>query len=202
MRTDGAGLPSGLVTFVFTDIEGSTRRLQRHGGDAYGDVADRHDALLRAAWNDHGGVEVGTEGDAFFVAFADAAAALSAAVDAQRGIAGVDWPDGDPLRVRGAADHPRRGRPSGRRGAVPVVDPLPRHSGVDLTPAELVELTTWGPSVADSDRVDGARALVVDLDDGGHRGGAGRRASRSSRSGPRTGTGLALDTDDERRRRR
>jgi class 3 adenylate cyclase len=68
MRT----LPTGTVTPLFTDIEGSTRLLERHG-DAYADVLAEHRRLLCGAFERHRGVEVQTEGDAFFVAFASAA---------------------------------------------------------------------------------------------------------------------------------
>jgi len=72
-------LPRGLVTFLFTDIEGSTR-LFRSLGDGYIGVLERHHELLRAAWLAHRGVEVKTEGDAFFVAFASPLDAIAAAV--------------------------------------------------------------------------------------------------------------------------
>src|SRR5207253_1205561 len=65
------GLPSGVVSFVFTDVEGSTRLL-RELGDRYGELIDLHHELLRAAWAAHGGHELHTEGDAFAVVFADA----------------------------------------------------------------------------------------------------------------------------------
>ena len=66
-------LPSGTVTFVFTDIEGSSR-LFRNFGDGYVGLLERHNELLRGVWGVHGGCEVKTEGDAFFVAFAETAA--------------------------------------------------------------------------------------------------------------------------------
>lgn len=92
-------LPTGTVTFVFTDIEGSTALLERLG-DAYGDVLFRHHRLLREVWTAHGGAEVSTEGDAFFVAFGSASAAVSACAAAQAALA-ADSPAGDePLRVR------------------------------------------------------------------------------------------------------
>jgi len=64
-------LPSGTVTFLFTDIEGSTRLLHELG-DAYADALAEHRRVLREAFARHGGVEVDTQGDAFFVAFARA----------------------------------------------------------------------------------------------------------------------------------
>ncbi|HEX7172270.1 MAG TPA: adenylate/guanylate cyclase domain-containing protein, partial [Candidatus Limnocylindria bacterium] len=72
-------LPSGTVTFLFTDIEGSTRLLHDLGADAYADAVATHRAILRAAFAAHGGVEVDTQGDAFFVAFPTAPGALAAA---------------------------------------------------------------------------------------------------------------------------
>jgi class 3 adenylate cyclase len=92
-------LPHGTVTFLFTDVEGSTRLLTRVG-DRYADLLAAHERALRAAFSDHGGREVGTHGDAFFVAFTRATDAIRAAVAAQRGLASVRWPDGVDLRVR------------------------------------------------------------------------------------------------------
>ena len=86
-------LPTGTVTFLFTDIEGSTRLLKELG-DGYADVLAEHRRSLRDAWQRHDGVEVDTQGDAFFVAFARASDAVAAAADAQRALA-----DG-PVRVR------------------------------------------------------------------------------------------------------
>ena len=95
-------LPSGTVTMLFTDIEGSTRLLDRLG-DGYGAVLADHRRLLRAVWARFDGVEVGTEGDSFFVAFADAESAVEAAIAAQRTLATHPWPSGrgvDGVRVR------------------------------------------------------------------------------------------------------
>ena len=92
-------LPSGLVTFLFTDIEGSSR-LFRRIGDRYIGLLERHHELLRAAWADHRGVEVKTEGDAFFVAFADASEAVRAAMAAQGAITSEPWPDDAMVLVR------------------------------------------------------------------------------------------------------
>ena len=92
-------LPSGTVTFLFTDIEGSTRLLQSLG-DGYADVLADHRRLLRDAFEQAGGHEVDTEGDAFFVAFTRAKDAIAAAVTVQRALAGHSWLGGDRLRVR------------------------------------------------------------------------------------------------------
>jgi class 3 adenylate cyclase len=80
-------LPHGTVTFLFTDIEGSTRLLYELG-DAYADALAEHRRVLREAFARHGGVEVDTQGDAFFVAFPRADDGLSAAVDGQHALAG------------------------------------------------------------------------------------------------------------------
>jgi predicted ATPase/class 3 adenylate cyclase len=95
----GRPLPRGTVTFLFTDIEGSTRLLA-HLRDGYGDVLEQHHRTLRAAFTARDGHEVHTEGDAFFVAFARATDAIAAAVAAQRALAAHPWPEGVELRVR------------------------------------------------------------------------------------------------------
>jgi predicted ATPase len=91
MRPD---LPTGTVTLLFTDVEGSTKLLHELGPQAYADALLEHRRLLRDAFSRHGGVEVDTEGDAFFVAFAEAAEAVAAAVDAQAALAS------GPIKVR------------------------------------------------------------------------------------------------------
>ncbi len=73
------GLPSGTVTFLFTDVEGSTRLLHELGADAYAEALARHRRLIRDACGRHDGVEVDTQGDAFFLAFPTAPGALAAA---------------------------------------------------------------------------------------------------------------------------
>jgi predicted ATPase len=88
-----ADLPTGTVTFLFTDVEGSTRLLQELG-DEYASVLEEHRRVLRDAFERHGGVEVDTQGDAFFVAFTKATAALAAAADARDALAN------GPVRVR------------------------------------------------------------------------------------------------------
>jgi class 3 adenylate cyclase len=92
-------LPTGTVTLLFTDIEGSTRLLQRLP-DRYGDLLEQHRRILRAAFASHGGRELGTEGDSFFVAFGRAREAVAAAIDGQEALATHAWPDGDGVRVR------------------------------------------------------------------------------------------------------
>lgn len=92
-------LPTGAVTFLFTDIEGSTR-LVKQLRERYGDVLGEHQRLLRAAFAAHRGHEIDTQGDSFFVAFASARDALLAAVDGQRSLLAHEWPDGVQIKVR------------------------------------------------------------------------------------------------------
>ena len=92
-------LPSGTLTFLFTDVEGSTR-LAEQLGPGFAPVLERHRTLLRAAFARHQGVEVATEGDSFFVAFERASEAVAAAVEGQRSLAAEPWPGGAPVRVR------------------------------------------------------------------------------------------------------
>jgi YVTN family beta-propeller protein len=94
-----AELPSGTVTFLFTDIEGSTALLTRLRG-RYGDVLAEHERILRDAIERNGGQVVDTQGDALFAAFPRATAAAAAAVAGQRALAAQPWPDGETVRVR------------------------------------------------------------------------------------------------------
>ncbi len=106
--------PAGTVTLLFTDIEGSTRLLDELGAGAYRDALEEHRRLLRAAVERHDGYEVDTEGDAFFVAFASATAALAAATEAQTSLATGQ------IRVR-----------MGLHTGEPLVDP-PNYIGMDV----------------------------------------------------------------------
>ena len=98
MRALGS-FPSGLVTFVFTDIEGSTQLLRRIG-DRYPPLLERHREILREAWTAWGGCEVKTDGDSFFVAFSDPIAAIEACAQGQRAITAESWPADAVFRVR------------------------------------------------------------------------------------------------------
>jgi predicted ATPase/DNA-binding SARP family transcriptional activator len=104
-------LRPGTVTFLFTDIEGSTSLLHDLG-QRYGDALATHRRLLRDAFASHGGNEVDTQGDAFFVSFASASDAVAAALDGQRALAAERWPDGRELRVR-IGIHTCDARPAG-----------------------------------------------------------------------------------------
>src|SRR5215467_2620079 len=94
-----SNLPSGVVTFLFSDIEGSTR-LVKTLRERYPQILAEHRRLVRAAIASHDGHEVDTQGDAFFVAFAGAKQAVLCALEIQRALAGHDWPTGAPVRVR------------------------------------------------------------------------------------------------------
>src|ERR1700745_4055382 len=95
-----AQLPGGTVTFVFTDIEGSTRLLQELGDEEFGRVSSEHRRIVRETFGTHGGTEIDTQGDAFFFSFPRARDAVTAAVEAQRALRCHDWPGGRELRVR------------------------------------------------------------------------------------------------------
>jgi len=92
-------LPTGTVTFLFTDIEGSTRLLQTLG-DRYAEVLKTHNQLLTDTIAKHNGGVLGTEGDAVFASFPRARDALAAAVEGQRLLAGHAWPDNISVRIR------------------------------------------------------------------------------------------------------
>ena len=92
-------LPAGTITMLFSDIEGSTALLRRLG-DRYADALSAQRSLLRAAFADCGGQEMGTEGDSFFVVFGSAIDAVRCCAAAQRALCSHDWPGGIPVRVR------------------------------------------------------------------------------------------------------
>ena len=92
-------LPSGTVTFVFSDIEGSTGLLKRLG-ERYAELIAEHRRVVRETFGTHNGVEIDTQGDSFFFAFARARDAVAAAVETQRAHAEHEWPGGEQVRVR------------------------------------------------------------------------------------------------------
>ena len=93
-------LPIGTVTFLFTDIEGSTKLLKQLGGERYGHALEGHQLILREVFAEHGGHEIDTQGDSFFVAFRRAKDAVSAAIACQCRLGAHAWPDSTELRVR------------------------------------------------------------------------------------------------------
>jgi len=100
MASGSRVLPSGTVTFLFTDIERSTESAAALGDERWADALQIHRDLLRPVFERHGGVEVGTEGDSFFVAFVRAGEAVSAAADGQRVLESHRWQGESRLRVR------------------------------------------------------------------------------------------------------
>jgi class 3 adenylate cyclase len=92
-------LPAGTVTFLFSDIEGSTDLLKRLG-EQYAELIADHRRLIRDMFGEHGGTEIDAQGDSFFFAFARAREAVAAAVAAQRAHAAHEWPEGENVRVR------------------------------------------------------------------------------------------------------
>jgi class 3 adenylate cyclase len=95
-----AAQPTGTVTLLFSDIEGSTRLLRELGEEAYREALAAHRRMVRDAFGRFGGYEVDYEGDAFFVAFRSASEAIAAAAAAQQGLAATEWPQGLPIRVQ------------------------------------------------------------------------------------------------------
>jgi predicted ATPase/class 3 adenylate cyclase len=98
--TDAGSPTTGVVTFLFTDIEGSTRLELALGTARYATVRERHRELLRAAFAANGGTEQSTQGDSFFVLFESARSAIHAAIEGQRALAREPWPDGIEVLVR------------------------------------------------------------------------------------------------------
>ena len=93
-------LPEGTVTFLFTDVEGSTRMAKELGDARWAEFLEQHRKILRQAFSAHAGREVDTQGDAFFVAFTKATDAVAAAIEGQRALEEHPWPDGGRVRVR------------------------------------------------------------------------------------------------------
>jgi predicted ATPase/class 3 adenylate cyclase/tetratricopeptide (TPR) repeat protein len=140
-------LPAGTVTFLFTDIEGSTQLL-RHLGSLYRDLLADHHRLVRTAIAEGGGAEIDTAGDGFFVAFGSATRAVETAVKAQRAMSGHRWPDGVSVRVR-------MGLHTGE--AVPVND---RYVGLDVHRAARIAAAGHGGQIL----VSATTARLVEVD--------------------------------------
>src|SRR5436190_5472827 len=138
-------LPTGTVTFLFSDIEGSTRLLRELGTEEYSRAQDAHSSIMRAAVAEGGGVEIRTEGDSFFLVFPSAVAAVRAAVTAQRSMADQTWPGGGDIRVR-IGVHTGEGRPGGDD-----------YVGLDVNRAARIGATGHGGQVVLSETT---RALV------------------------------------------
>ncbi|NJD29745.1 MAG: adenylate/guanylate cyclase domain-containing protein [Chloroflexi bacterium] len=129
------------LAFLFSDIEGSTKLQEQLGTAAYAKVLDRHSALLRSAFEAHGGQEQGTEGDSFFVVFESAREAVAAAIEAQRALAGEAWPEDGEVRVR-MGIHAGEARPTAS-GLV----------GLDITRAARIAAAANGGQIVVSEAV-------------------------------------------------
>src|SRR5262245_34784581 len=149
---DLPNLPTGTVTFLFTDIEGSTRLVQALGPERYVQAQDLHADVLRKAIASGGGTEIRTEGDSFFAVFPTATGALAAAVAAQRDLAATAWPDGATIRVRMGLH-----TGEGRRGGDDYV-------GIDVNRAARIAAVGHGGQVLLSDAT--LRLVEHDLADG------------------------------------
>ena len=143
--------PSGSVTFLFTDVEGSTRLLRTLGEERYGSALQEHCDLLRAAFERHDGYEVNYEGDAFFIAFASPSEGVAAAQEAQQALSAHEWPGKTALRVR-------MGIHTGRPRLAP-----PKYVGLDIHRAARIAAAGHGGQVLVS--VTTAEALPPDTFD-------------------------------------
>jgi predicted ATPase/class 3 adenylate cyclase len=153
------GLPTGpAVTFLFTDIEGSTRLERSVGSESWAEIAARHDQLLRQAIESNGGAVVKTEGDAFFAAFDRPDEAVRAAVAAQLAISDSSWPEGCLLRVR-MGMHSGEGRLRGGRAEGDPED----YVGIDVNYAARIAAAGNGGQIVLSQ-------ALVDALDGTHAG--------------------------------
>ena len=140
-------LPTGpSVVFLFTDIEGSTRLERALGASAWASAVARHDELLRAAIEGAGGTVVKTEGDAFFAAFGDPGAAITAAVGAQRAVAAEPWAGEAQIRLRMGL-HVGEGRLRSGRTADEPED----YVGIDVNYTARIEAAGNGGQIVISD---------------------------------------------------
>ena len=157
----------GTLTFLFSDIEGSTRLLDELGSGAYTRVLERQAELLRAAFEAHGGREEGTEGDSFFVVFDSAREALLAAIEGQRALAAEPWPAGVEVNVRMGL---HAGEASGSAAGL---------VGLDINRAARIAAAAHGGQIVVSEAV---RALVTPaLDSGVSLRGLGRHRLKDLR---------------------
>ena len=151
----GRGLPAGTLTFLFTDIEGSTKLQNGLGTERYQDVLETHTRILREAFKD-GGFEIRVEGDALFVVFPVAVKAVHAVASAQRALAAATFPHGATVRVR-MGMHTGEGRPAS-------VDAGADYVGIDVNRAARVAAAGHGGQVLITEAT--ATLARADLGDG------------------------------------
>ncbi len=135
------GLPTGTVTFLFTDIEGSSTLLQRLGDRRYAEVLEEHQRILRDAFAKGNGQEIDSQGDSFLVAFSRARDAVATAVAAQQSLTEYPWPDGASLQVRMGL---HTGEPISRTD---------RYVGLDVHRAARIGAAGYGGQILLSDAV-------------------------------------------------
>ena len=180
----GAALPTGTVTFLFTDIEGSTKLVERLGTAAWTTLLEAHQSIIRAALAAATGVEVKTEGDSFFAVFTSAETAVAAAAAMQRALYAHGWPADAAVRVR-----------MGLHTGEGVIAPDADYVGLDVHRAARVASAAHGGQVVLSDTT---RALVAGaLPDGA----TPARPWRAPPEGPLT-AGAHQPARDQRRARR
>lgn len=128
---------------LFSDIEGSTERVQALGPDRWERILEVHTQIIRGALAQHGGTEVRTEGDSFFAVFTSPTAAIAAVATMQRALAAATWPEGGPVRVRMAL-HTGEARPASEAAGVDYV-------GFEVHRAARIMAAGWGGQVLVSD---------------------------------------------------
>jgi predicted ATPase/class 3 adenylate cyclase len=146
--------PAGVVTFLFSDIEGSSRLEQRVGTARYAGLRERHRILLRSAFAAYGGLEQGTSGDSFFVVFGSAAGAVQASIAGQRALAGEPWPEGAAIRVR-----------IGVHSGDAIVS-LGDYVGIDINRAARIEAAAHGGQIVVSDTTRALAATALEDETG------------------------------------
>ena len=144
--------PSGTVTMLFTDIEGSSDSVRTMGADRWESVLERHTAIIRDELAKHAGFEVRTEGDSFFAVFTSPSAAMAAVAEMQRRMSGTDWPHQASVRVRMGL-HTGEARPASAASGVDYV-------GFEVSRAARIAAAAHGGQVLVSDTTE---SLVRDL---------------------------------------
>ncbi|HEV2029096.1 MAG TPA: adenylate/guanylate cyclase domain-containing protein [Candidatus Dormibacteraeota bacterium] len=143
MKVTRAAAPAGTVTMLFTDIESSSDGVRTLGADKWEAVLEHHTGIIREALATHGGYEVRSEGDSFFVVFTSPSAAIAAAAAMQRGLSEADWPHQAPVRVRMGV-HTGEARPASVASGVDYV-------GFEVSRAARIAAAAHGGQVLVSD---------------------------------------------------
>ncbi len=150
----GGTLPEGTLTFLFTDIEGSTKLLQALGESRYGEVLAQHHTILRDVLSGQNGIEVGTEGDAFFVVFAQVSDAVNAALYVQRRMQDNDWGPDTEVAVRMGIHTGEARRMGDRYVGIDV------HRAARGSPAPPTDARSWCPGLQPNTSVHRRRSTL------------------------------------------